>query len=250
MQDRYVADIGDFGKYGLLNFIASETKLRLGVNWYLTSPTPNENKSEDGKFYKYLLKDTKYAQKLGDCNKELYEKLQKIIREWDEGKNPEIRCLKQIEYHNILPKGTIFHKNELKENNRKNWLSRSISNLSGSELVFFDPDNGICIKDEDKSPKHVYCNEIRDYFENGQSLVVYQHADRTDKFNNVLLDKKDKLIKELEINNNQIICLRYKRGSARAFFIIMQQEHSVCITKAINDFLKTKWGEHEHFIKI
>jgi hypothetical protein len=39
MQDRYVGDVGDFGKYGLLDFISSETKLKLGVNWCLTSPT-------------------------------------------------------------------------------------------------------------------------------------------------------------------------------------------------------------------
>jgi hypothetical protein len=45
------------------------------------------------------------------------------------------------------------------------------------------------------------------------------------------------------INDNQIICLRYKRGPARAFFIIMQKEHSDSIGKAVNNFLE-KWQEH------
>lgn len=42
MQDRYVADVGDFGKYGLLCYLAgitcdsNEDKLKLGVIWYLT----------------------------------------------------------------------------------------------------------------------------------------------------------------------------------------------------------------------
>ena len=42
MQDQYVGDIGDFGKYGLLRHLtgmrgdaAPEDALRLGVVWYL-----------------------------------------------------------------------------------------------------------------------------------------------------------------------------------------------------------------------
>ena len=96
MQDRYVADVGDFGKYGLLNFIASETKLKFGVNWYLTSPTPNEKKSDDGKFVGYLFLGTKYEteskvckyaseKKIKECDEELYNKLQKIIIDWSSG---------------------------------------------------------------------------------------------------------------------------------------------------------------------
>jgi hypothetical protein len=36
MQDAYVGDVGDFGKYGLLNEIhrKSDGKIRLGINWY------------------------------------------------------------------------------------------------------------------------------------------------------------------------------------------------------------------------
>lgn len=34
MQNRYVGDVGDFGKYTLLNALAS-SGLRLGVVWYL-----------------------------------------------------------------------------------------------------------------------------------------------------------------------------------------------------------------------
>ena len=35
MQDRYVGDVGDFGKIGMLRQIAN-AGLRVGVNWYLT----------------------------------------------------------------------------------------------------------------------------------------------------------------------------------------------------------------------
>ena len=50
MHDRYVGDIGDYGKLGLLRSLAA-AGLRIGVNWYRT---PDENHNEDGKFTQYL----------------------------------------------------------------------------------------------------------------------------------------------------------------------------------------------------
>ena len=49
MQDRYVGDVGDFVKYGLLRAIRG-TK-RLGVAWYLH---PNAGPPGDGKYTAYL----------------------------------------------------------------------------------------------------------------------------------------------------------------------------------------------------
>ena len=40
MQNSYVSDIGDFGKYALLNALAGH-ELRLGVNWYLNADEKN-----------------------------------------------------------------------------------------------------------------------------------------------------------------------------------------------------------------
>jgi hypothetical protein len=42
MQDKYVGDVGDFGKYGLLNQIYAQSKehvqlkgnINIGINWY------------------------------------------------------------------------------------------------------------------------------------------------------------------------------------------------------------------------
>jgi len=60
MQNRYTADIGDFGKYGLLRALCSTvddgSKLRLGVVWYLV---PDESHNADGKFIQYLDHSTK-----------------------------------------------------------------------------------------------------------------------------------------------------------------------------------------------
>lgn len=49
MKNQYVGDIGDYGKYGLLRFLANHG-ICIGVNWYLTE----NDESSDGKFTDYL----------------------------------------------------------------------------------------------------------------------------------------------------------------------------------------------------
>lgn len=50
MQNRYVGDIGDFGKYGLLKALAGHG-LRLGVHWCLNT---DDEDSSDGNLTDYL----------------------------------------------------------------------------------------------------------------------------------------------------------------------------------------------------
>ncbi|MGN0162491.1 MAG: hypothetical protein ACI4EA_02765 [Candidatus Ornithomonoglobus sp.] len=52
MQDSYVGDIGDYGKYGLLREI-NKTGLKLAVNWYKVIPE-QQKKQNDGKYTYYL----------------------------------------------------------------------------------------------------------------------------------------------------------------------------------------------------
>ena len=49
MKNQYVGDIGDYGKYGLLRFLAGHG-IKIGINWYLTE----NDRSADGKFTDYL----------------------------------------------------------------------------------------------------------------------------------------------------------------------------------------------------
>jgi hypothetical protein len=60
MQNRYVGDIGDYGKYALLRHLcacATGKSLRLGVIWCLF---PDETINNDGKHISYL-KDPGFA---------------------------------------------------------------------------------------------------------------------------------------------------------------------------------------------
>ena len=68
MKNRYVGDIGDFGKYALLRAFA-EARIKVGINWDLIA----DNSSNDGKFTDYLQKDD-----LRWYAPEVFEELKKI----------------------------------------------------------------------------------------------------------------------------------------------------------------------------
>ena len=71
MQDRYVGDIGDFGKYGLLRAISGmhdpvrNQHLQLGIAWYLF---PDESHTADGKFTGYLEDEGDNHKKFRACD--------------------------------------------------------------------------------------------------------------------------------------------------------------------------------------
>ena len=73
MQDNYVGDIGDYGKYGLLRRVTA-AGLRLAVNWYRVVPT-RPGKQEDGKYTAYLDQPEKYRH----YDPELFECLAGIV---------------------------------------------------------------------------------------------------------------------------------------------------------------------------
>jgi hypothetical protein len=77
LQNRYLCDIGDFGKYGMLREVL-KNNLILGFNWYLQ---PDETHNNDGKHKNNLIND---RYNVGACDIELYTFLQNVVM-----KNPD-----------------------------------------------------------------------------------------------------------------------------------------------------------------
>lgn len=71
MQNRYVGDIGDFGKLGLLRQL-HKTGLSVGVNWYLT---PDETHNGDGRHVGYLENNV-----FRSCDEQLWSALGQIVK--------------------------------------------------------------------------------------------------------------------------------------------------------------------------
>ncbi|MBU3198261.1 hypothetical protein LL037_21195 [Clostridium estertheticum] len=246
MQNRYVADVGDFGKYGLLRNIA-KTNLIIGINWYLT---PDESSNEDGKHTSYLQKD-EYRK----CDEELYYSLSKIILE-------NKRNIDSIQKSNILPNSTIFYNKIIdfhKETNwihqrnlRNRWHVKALEKLSSSDIVFLDPDNGLQVKSTSltsgKGNKYIGNNELEDYFKLGKSIIFYNHRER--KQEEEYLNKFRKLNEFDAFKNSTIMGLKFRRGTIRDYIFILQPQH-VCIVKdCCNSLLGSEWKEHFSLLNI
>lgn len=247
MQNRYTADIGDYGKYGLLRFLYEEckkTSFTLGINWYLVDPMElGEESKGDGKKIEYLYKDPK--NKFRECDEGSYDELRNIV---DEDK----RNVSEIEDRKILGDGTVFYRKKLsyankngsdeRKKGREGWHKEGYEKLKGCDIVFFDPDNGLetlkCNKYGKKGIKYVLREEIEYYYSRGKSIILYNHVSR---------EKKERYIQRFKpLNHDMLPCLRWRRGSARDYVFILQPTHTDKIK--IEEFLNTKWGREGHFI--
>jgi len=255
MQNQYVADIGDFGKYGFLKALCFGKELDempkyiLGVVWYLF---PDEGKG--GGITKYLEPTEENKRKYRRCDPALYDALRQI-------KTGNQRDVQSIRVLNILPANTIFYEEPLtfdgmpniglrshllRINHRKKWVQNACNVTSSCDIVFLDPDNGLQIKSVQRhhkySPKYVFLDEISPYWKRGQSLVIYQHM-------NFGKTAEDQINEWLSILNDFLgtegaFALRYLRGPARAYIVIPTKTHEEILRYRTSRFLKSPWSQH------
>lgn len=111
MQNRYVGDIGDFGKYGLLRHLLGaaadglcmERRLRLAVIWYLY---PDESHNLDGKHSSYLKRTRRNEREFRPSDRALYDALAKLM-------GGSQRHVSRIRSSGILPTETTYYEESL-----------------------------------------------------------------------------------------------------------------------------------------
>lgn len=169
MKNQYFGDINDYRKYGLLRVLVLEARLRCLVGWMLTS----DDERTDGRFIEYLGSPSKWRH----FDPELFDVLRDAVIERGS------RHVTTFENSDLLPQGSFFPENVpdlLLDRDR--WFERLLATSSGHDLVFLDPDNGIEVKSTPKgtkgSSKYVYWSELAALYEQGASLLVYQHFPR------------------------------------------------------------------------
>lgn len=251
LQNRYVADVGDFGKYGMLKMITSCTTSKLGINWYLTD---DESHNNDGKHIGYL-DDTKRKNivEFRSCDPILYKQLQEIANTY--------RTIRSIQNSNVMPLGTVFYDRVLsyhtvqnsiaRKNLRKQWYESGYKQLELCDIVYFDPDNGLEVesvgKYKDKGPKYVWHDELTDYYNRGQSLIIYNHRSREPQ--RMYLKRFDRIV-EMASELQNIIMLRYRRGTTRDYVLLMQPSHRIEILGNIKKLIDSPWSRHFSIINL
>ncbi len=255
MQNRYVGDIGDFGKYGLLRKLCDGSPhLKLGVVWYLYNPI-NERTS-DGGHIGYLdcnkAEPTKRNwEQFWSCDPELYQALREIVKN-------KRRGVSEIRERGVLPRDTVFYEEELtfddlspsaheeRKTRRDLWCESAVKQTEDCQIVFLDPDNGLEAKSvgpyRRKGPKYVFLKEVKPYVERKQSVVLYQQLGRDEKAEGQISKRLKQLDAKLRVDG--ISALRYQRGPARVFFVIPALRHRETLCQRIEDFVQGCWGKH------
>ena len=221
MQDRYVADIGDFGKHGMLRWLfgfpegSCDGGPRLGVAWYLNAGEGEEVKP-DGRFTSYLWSPRAIHRRLRACDEHLSKKLKRLLQAGS-------RNVFSVQQSEILPSSTRFHRIPIPDGSRDAWFEGALRDTNGTDVVFVDPDNGIVPEGAANSPKHVSVEELQAFFRRKQSLIIYHHLGRNGTAEKQISEVSERLMIGLGLSCPPWV-LWYHRGTARVYFIIPQPQ--------------------------
>ena len=237
MQDRYVADIGDFAKYGLLRELGRGK--RLGVAWYKRSD-PDPAHSNDGRHTIYLEQPRKWRR----LDPELFDGLGELIRDGH-------RTIAAVERSGLLKDATFadepldvsqIHFKD-RENWRQAWFERIRARLAICDLVFADPDNGIYPDDRFKCTRKESSKRIP-LFEalalaDDRPAVIYHHNTRA----------KGGHFREIQNWMDRLpvgtLAYYWRRWSPRTFFIVNPDATIECRLQKFVD----RWGENGNLVR-
>ncbi len=248
VQDRYVGDVGDFGKYGLLRALMADASPRrpqgLGVIWYLTTPEAVADAAgqEDGKHRAYL---SGRADHYARCDPELHAAMHGFL-------DPARRTVSQVAAANILPPSTRYHDEALdftdigpgrpRREHRRAWFDRALAEVNGCGLVFLDPDNGLECKSHrpwsKKGPKYVAISEVTELLDRGHGVVIYHHIGRRGS-------AVDQARGQLARFDSDGFAVLYRRGTCRAF-VVLEPGTTSPLRAAAEKFVGGPWKAHVH----
>lgn len=160
--------------------------------------------------------------------------------------------LSLIEESNILPKGTTFFSEPLPDATRLPhqrlyeraiWFRRAREAVTGCQLVFLDPDNGLEVRSVSLSSrfagKYTTVAEIDSLLSAGAGVAFYQHCDRS-----AWGVQRARILNQILSGVNQrdvtIRSVRFGAFGSRAFFCVSTRQE---ITHALNERL-VRFEEH------
>lgn len=225
MKHQYFGDVLDYVKYGLLRCFAN-AGFRVGICWMLTG----EDERPDGRKVQYLRRPDEWK----SHDPDLYSHLAEVIQAPD-GKN-----LRHIEAPNHIPHarfyGAIVPDVRVE---REVWAKNMLATLSGSDLLFFDPDNGIEVPSkaigQKDSSKYIYWIELANSWQHTRSLLVFQHFPRINR--NEYIPTR---VREMEshLPGALVIPLR----SSNVLFLLAYRPADVARMKVAIENIEAKWS--------
>ncbi len=169
MKNQYFGDVNDYKKYSFIRLLGGYGKLATTICWALTE---DDGRSDGGKIG-YLEKPEEW-----ECHDPaIFHLLRTSVV--DVGQ----RRLDFIERSGVLSNCRFF--SDLLPfacDERDAYFAKLLRFSQGSDLLFFDPDNGLGVASAPRgsrnSSKYVYPDEVGRAYRQGHSVLVYQHYPR------------------------------------------------------------------------
>lgn len=162
---------------------------------------------------------------------ELYDKLKQLVADGD-------RSVQAVRKRNLLPPDTHFYEEPLtlshlpkgtteaiaaRHAHRQKWLAGALKATEGCALVFFDPDNGLEVQSvrthHDKGPKFTFYDELKPFWDRGQSLVIYQHKNMHESAEAQITSRTQELQDRLGFKGN-VEAHYFPKFGGRIFFLV------------------------------
>ena len=224
MQNRYVADVGDFGKFQLFRYLFNhkESPLdgkELSQIWFMHK---GENeKTNDGKHIDY------FERVMGVDEYLEHSLLDIIIR--------DKREVTELENLKLLPNAKFFYTEIPKAlEDRYLWLDSALTFSMNSPIVAVAPDNGMALKCKRKEKrfeflnleahykqkvypnKYIFIDEISYFYRlpHLEVCIVYQHLSRCFGHDEQIRS----LLSYLKVRYEYVVAIKHKPYSPRVFF--------------------------------
>ena len=232
MKNQYFGDVNDYLKYGLLRCF-SDAGWRVGVCWMLT---PDDG-SRQGRKTDYLSNASVWRRH----DPFLFDALGSTI-----GRGAP-RDVAVVERGSLIPNASFFSRtvpcnkprrsaeNKLR---RSAWFESALAALSSSDLLFFDPDNGLEVPSKPlgvrDSRKYLYWSEVRLAWERGGSLLIFQHFPRENHE-----AYSDRLMSRLKQEAAGVMVTPFR--SKNVLFLLACQPQHDSMAKAALELVRSRW---------
>jgi hypothetical protein len=233
VKNQYFGDVNDYRKYGLLRLLSGNGKLPIGVCWMLT---PDDERT-DGEKIEYL--EPKHSGKYRFFDPDLYDSLQNKLANGS-------RNIGHFD-SSLLPNSSFWSKvisDDASE--RSKYFSEAYDWFSQnkSELVFYDPDDGLANLGKSKHPmkpskkyssKKIFSDEIKTTIHKGMSVLLYQHFIRETREKFVA-----RLGKQLASYTAAQTCFSFWTPHV-VFFLIPTKPHLSKVSTAVDRVAASEW---------
>ena len=230
MQDRYVADVGDFGKFQLFRYLFnhSESPLdgkALAQIWFMHEGEGEEN--NDGRHIDYFERMNGSDEYLEHSLMDLIMRNKREVTELE-----ELKLLKNAKfYYEQVPKAL---------EDRYLWLNQALTFSKKSQIVAVAPDNGMALKcnrvekrfelltlsqhySQKVYPhKYIFADEISYFYRLPylEVCIVYQHLGRCFSHN----EQISALLNSLKNDYGNVLAIKHKPYSPRVFFFLSKSQ--------------------------